>query len=307
MSRGGPQPSCAAAQANGPRSRLSGRAPPLHGFTLVELLVVIGIIAVLAAMVLGALMTAREAAQTSFCMNNLRQIGQAMVLYENSERGLPLGDLPVSLRSYDGDKKLYQCPNDESGADDSYSASYVCRAEQDNQLYLDGCWRHHGGDRGPVLYGMSTVRTQEMAPVFLKNGDPAPFGEEFKGKEAAFADGSTAKVTGAGAMVILLSFREKDGRLYSLIKIKQDHYCAVDVTVTPGSAFEVVTPSSVAAALGTAYKVTTLSNPIKYISQLDVSAGTVAFTVRAPKARANRVRAGQSKSKGLAKGRCPKD
>jgi len=99
-----------------PRHRRAGR----HGFTLVELLVVIGIIAVLIGILLPALRKAREAANRAYCLSNLRQVSTMLRMYAHLYKdSVPLGygvDNPTTATNYSTSHTLnYQLSRSTAG------------------------------------------------------------------------------------------------------------------------------------------------------------------------------------------------
>lgn len=125
------------------RLQYARSSKPLHGFTLVELLVVISIIALLLSVLMPALSRAKQQAKRTVCKSNLKQIGVAFFTYSigngdflpnvgycegsrvhNDDRGLWDWDVEMRdylLGKYALGKKMWYCPSvDYKGLDENY-------------------------------------------------------------------------------------------------------------------------------------------------------------------------------------------
>lgn len=92
------------------------------GFTLVEILVVIAVIAILAAMLFPVFARARENARRTSCLSNLKQIGLGVAQYQQDyDEYFPLGTQedwnngwPTTVQPYINSIQVFRCPNDDA-------------------------------------------------------------------------------------------------------------------------------------------------------------------------------------------------
>jgi len=111
-----------------------------RAFTLVELLVVLAVIGVLTALLLPALVGAKEGGKSAACLNNLHQMGIALQLYVQENQNLlpvmqnvgtngppPTNGPPLNvvLLSYvGGNSNVFRCPSDNQNLFDLTGTSY---------------------------------------------------------------------------------------------------------------------------------------------------------------------------------------
>jgi prepilin-type N-terminal cleavage/methylation domain-containing protein len=181
-----------------------------RAFTLVEMLVVISIIAVLAALLLPAVQMAREASRRASCTNNLRNLGLAIQQFDSSK-----GRYPAS-RTFWNDPKYKASawyPSSWSTTSGAYTLTWVHEImpymeKQDMRTYIEGLLSQQVKDvpQGPVQQSFGRLNivlcpsdeTDEAISINQStiSGNPLPYSQLSYGCNSGVMDNTTPQAPG---------------------------------------------------------------------------------------------------------------
>jgi hypothetical protein len=188
--------------------------------------------------------------------------------------GDDLYPLSTDLAGYINNKSTFVCPEDKDITSTanfaSYDPYYVARNSSygTDELAI-GCPRHRGGSNSTSAFSTGSTEITKVGAVQVNGQEVPPDGTTAQrtissdGDTMLFDDGSTVTIAGpppggSYGCILVQSVQLADGTLYSIVKVQDNG--TIDVQVTSGSKFEVVTPSAIVGVRGTEFTVATSSN-----------------------------------------------
>ena len=248
------------------------------GFTLVEILLVLMVVAILAALILPVLSAGRERGRNAQCNLHLSALAIALDAYRQENGHYPAALAELTSDNYIHNSDILHCPSDPNPSG-SYGDYYIVRGPHDSgDLPVLVCPFHEGqGNEGnqaflgrytsqfitapASLSGVNAAQVQHPGGTLVTaysgmqlHGGDCVITSSSGGATIQFADGSNAILAGGSNVSVLQSFLDGTTRapLYTLL-----HQALGDVkySVNHGSKFDVSTPAATAGALGTSFEI----------------------------------------------------
>ena len=160
-------------------------------FSRVDLLVVIAIAAMLPAVKFTCLASSRGPGQSAVCMNNLRQLGMALLMYSSENSGwFPPRSMPDAwpdrLRRYYQDLDVLRCPSDGPNPTTAYYPGYPASSAPRSYIYNgwnDYYWQIFGENY------LSAARTNSVPEVLIAHpAETITLGEKVTGSPHFYMD-----------------------------------------------------------------------------------------------------------------------
>ena len=231
-----------------------------RGFSVYELLVMVGIFGVLAGLVFQGSVWIKSHADLAVLTSRCQNLGTALQLYYQKHRSFPdafPAHLEQDLAAYIPDEAFFTCSANPAARAAPLNASYVTPVLGYKNAYVLGLDTRFDEDVSVVLFSNLTTEVVEKLPV-LHNLEPIILGNRATEGTITFASGSEVQLNSNTTATVVNSFRSADGTPFNVVTFDKGVGSSAQLTAVGSDIIQLVSyPGTAFLRGGTADALTT--------------------------------------------------